>query len=372
MIKRIVTVVLWLIVIILFLPFLVSKFNSLKLDLNENLVWSYKTARPFLGGWSSASKPIIDNQNVYFCGGYEWWNKDVHLIALDKTGKELWKKKINESCAYFSSNNDYLIFEQTYQYKFENSEQASNFINKNRVVIAKKSDGSIISIDDVNLVGLTEKNIYFSRGKEKNLYRYEIANKSEHSIPVKGVLQLKILGSQAYLFTKDGLFELKNEEDKLKLIKENKFLSYYGVAQDYHVCFIAGGSNNQNDNGLFCLNILSNQIQKLGEAYIGWYLEIINGKVYWPDNEFRLNEYDFITENHKTYENSQKIKRIYDVISDKILASDAETAFLIDLKTMQSTWKQDFQGWIKGIVHDKGQFFITEDSGKIYMFNNIK
>ena len=71
-------------------------------------------------------------------------------------------------------NNAYLAYGQTYQAKKHKDEdnKISNFVNKNRVVLTEMIDGKSLEIDEAKLIGLTNKNLYFTRGKNKDLYQY--------------------------------------------------------------------------------------------------------------------------------------------------------------------------------------------------------
>lgn len=83
--------------------------------MDDNYVFSYQTSRPLLGGWSSMTRPLVDENKIYFCGGYGWWDDDIHLIALNKSGHKQWGKAILKPCGAFTANRDYLVLEQTYQ-----------------------------------------------------------------------------------------------------------------------------------------------------------------------------------------------------------------------------------------------------------------
>jgi hypothetical protein len=324
----------------------------------------------FAGGWSDVSRPLVNKERIYFCGGYGWWENDIHLIALDKTAKKIWQNKIFKSCENFSMNYAYLAYEQTYQAKKHKDEdnKTSNFVNKNRVVLTEMIDGKSLEIDEAKFIGLTNKNLYFTRGKNKNLYQYNINNKSEYLMPIRGARTLEILNNNVYIFTSNSMYKLENENNKPQLILKNKNFSYYTASKNNHICYILEG-NNRTENSLECLNINTKKAQNLGNAYIGLYLEIVEDEVFWPDNERRLNHFSFTENTHKVYPN-KKFARFYGMKNGIIMASDGHSGYAIDSDTMQTVWKEEFPGWIKGIVQDNGQVIITEDQGGLYILNS--
>ena len=375
MLKRIfcylVKAIVFIVGISFFLFFFGPSINAIKVKMSSNFVAHYTTSRPlFAGGWSSVSRPLINKERIYFCGGYGWWENDIHLIALDKTAKKIWQNKIVKPCENFSMNNAYLAYGQTYQAKKHKDEdnKISNFVNKNRVVLTEMIDGKSLEIDEAKLIGLTNKNLYFTRGKNKDLYQYNINNKSEYFMPIRGARTLEILNNDIYIFTSNSMYKLENENNKPQLILENKNFSYHTTSKNNHICYILEGSN-RNENSLECLNINTNKAQNLGNAYIGLYLEIVEDKVFWPDNERRLNHFSFTENTHKVYPNI-KFSRFYGIKNGIIIASDAHIAYAIDSDAMQTVWKEQFPGWIKGMAQDNGKVIITEDQGGLYILSS--
>ena len=366
--KALIKIIVTLALFIILFPSILSIYNNITIRMDDDYVFSYQTPRPFIGGWSSISAPIIDENKIYFCAGYNWDNDNVYLIALDKSGVELWKSAIANSCEYFSSNHDFLAFQQTYKAPKENRQDplSSSFTYKKRVLLASKGDGSFQTIDNAGFVGLNDKYLYFYRGKDKNLYQLDIKNKTETLLRIKEAKILRSDGSKVYIFTANDLYELQEETKNLNPIIRDKAFSYYSAYKAGNICFMTEDTSKRGYGPLFCLNTQTRELTKLGEAHIGLYLEILDGKVYWPDPERRLNAFSFSSKNHNVYESDYKILHIYDSADNKIIASGAHSAFIIDTNTMQITWQKDFPGWVKGLIKDGDKLFITEDNGGLY------
>ena len=162
-------------------------------------------------------------------------------------------------------------------------------------------------------------------------------------LPINGVKTVRASDSKVYITTSNNLYELQEDTKNFLPIIKDKIFSYFSAYYSGYICFIAKDSPGQGTDFLYCLATQTGVLTKLGKAYIGLYLKIFDGKVYWPDTERRLNTFSLSSKNHIVYNLNNEISNIYGVVSDKIIASYADSAIILDPNTMQITWKKDFR-----------------------------
>jgi len=345
--------------------------------------WVYETPRPFFAGWSNASPPLIQNDMIYFCAGYEW-DKNVLLTALRKDGTVLWKTEFFSQCKHLNIINDRIYVGQRYVMKLP-SPAASEYYGQTFVI--DLNNGQVIEklpfqysyIADDILYSLDKNNILIHNLNGKIIRKVPVSYPEFIWLP-----HLKNSPYRGLIRTNDGFLEINSKTNKAEIVSDKGRRIFTIKSSDKYFCYTSYDTkydirkqNKNIDERIICRNKITweNVFEDKAEK-IGCSTFYINNDYLFTQKIPCTDENGYIATNltnkNKTLVQSKDIPRL------ELLYTSAETVIgellspryviIKDKMSGKTLWDFKSTGWMSGLVETKDAIYLYDDDGKLYMF----
>jgi len=356
--------------------------------------WAYDTPRPFLAGWSEVSRPLIQDDVVYFCAGYGWWDNEVSLSALRKDGTLVWKTMVQYRCNEMDILHDKIYVGQKYyhinQEKAKSGTPGSGIIWNYRTLVIDPKSGKVIQTFPFEYDYASQNNIYKTASNDNNLRIYDLQGVEVKKIPLLSpsfVTNWQNNRNTPMLLTSDGFWNLNTDKNNISFLsdKGRKIHSYQN--SDQYFCYTSydGKYDIQKKNdGIDAQMSCRRQdnwekvIEDIPVTFIycsTFYLD--NDTLFMQKNSCNDKE-GYIAINLASKEkafipsNSNKIPRLISGYnSTPHFYTEPISPKEIIVKNKQSNqeiWRFKSTGNLHGFVEVADAIYIYDDDGKLYMF----
>jgi hypothetical protein len=357
--------------------------------------WIYETHRPFFAGWSDVSSPVIQDDTIYFCAGYGWWDNEVSLSALKKDGTLIWKTLVQYRCNEMDIvHNKIYVGQNHYRIDHEKSisEKPRNGIVRGfRTLIVDSKNGEIIQTLPFEYSYISQNNIYST--DNNNIYIYNLLGTKIKNISLPSPSFIKPhypknSDTSVLLRTHDGFWKIDTRTNNAEHISDKGRSIFDYKSSDKYLCYTSYDAkydikeqNKNIDERISCRrqDNWKKAIEDIPTTSIDCLTFYMGNDPLFIQRNTCKNHEGYIAINLDTKEqlliqsNSKKISRIG-------LGYNSTTHFFIELKNSreiivknrqsnQDIWTFKSIGNVRGFVEESDAVYIYDDEGKLYMFN---
>jgi hypothetical protein len=336
--------------------------------------WIYKTWRPFLAGWSSASNPLVDDEKVYACIGYGWSKNRVNVVALNKaTGQVVWKNEIAYPCTSFVQSGEYIVAaNKNYTIDKEKAKTgpAAGIIWHRHIFIIDKSSGQTIDkIENAEMPATTRNWLYFSQNN--SLVRYDLAN-HKTLLSFEGEVNYTTTSRDSIVWgSQNAIKEINDDSADAKIViqyPDKPLIS--NDSKDFICSYNVTSGETRSTNRLVCANRQTrNVVFEEKNISSASYTMLNNTLYYWQGGSSKYTyRVDLNNPQKEPLPFPMISSFIWNINDSLLLSADAHDINVIDPKSEKVMWKYFMQGWIKGASSDVQHIYIADDSGKLSTF----